>query len=210
MSASINQVSPFPPITFLQPQHYHVITHSFASRQLRLLLSRFRPYNVLPVATQRSWKNAEDEWVSKGEWHRAVIFRPRQAESVLSTIKRGAHVLVEGELVSSTYERPNGKKSATTKITSWSVRADVVRKLDRGEPEPETVASGAAASSEALDASDPAPFERWSLKRVSVSEALFAFQRMCYGIAPQTPCGKDVWLRMRNVVRPTNSRHANS
>ncbi len=55
---------------------------------------------------------------------------------------------VEGELVSSTYERPNGKgkKSATTKITSWSIRADVVRKLDRGEPQPETdpVAEAAA------------------------------------------------------------------
>src|SRR6266480_7646689 len=38
------------------------------------------------------------------------------------------------------------------------IRADVVRNLDRGEPEPETLASSSAASSEALDASDPAPF----------------------------------------------------
>jgi len=52
-------------------------------------------------------------------------------------------VLVEGSLVSSTYEQPNGKgkKSKTTKITSWSIRADVVRKLDRGEAEPQTSAS---------------------------------------------------------------------
>jgi single-stranded DNA-binding protein len=59
---------------------------------------------------------------------------------------RGAHILVEGELVSSTYERPNGKgkKSATTKNTSWSIRADVVRKLDRGEPQPEAAASATA------------------------------------------------------------------
>jgi single-stranded DNA-binding protein len=28
---------------------------------------------VLSVATQRSWKNAEDEWVSKVEWHHIVI-----------------------------------------------------------------------------------------------------------------------------------------
>jgi hypothetical protein len=62
--------------------------------------------------------------------------------------------------VSSTYEQANGKgkKAKTAKLTSWSIRADVVRKLDRGEPEPETVASGSATSSEALDASDPAPF----------------------------------------------------
>ncbi len=120
-------------------------------------------FTVLSVATQRSWKNAEDEWVSKVEWHRIAIFRPRLAESVLNSIKKGAHVLVEGSLVSSTYEQANGKdkkaKTAkTAKITTWSIRADVVRKLDRGEPEPETIASGSSASSEALDPSDPAPF----------------------------------------------------
>ena len=99
-------------------------------------------FTVLSVATQRSRKNADDEWSSKTEWHRVVLFRPRLAERVAATIKKGAHVLVEGELVSSTYERPNGKskKSATTKITSWSIRADVVRQLDRGEPQPEAVA----------------------------------------------------------------------
>ena len=117
-------------------------------------------FTVLSVATQRSWKNTDDEWASKTEWHRVCVFRPRLAEYVLTAIKKGAHILVEGSLVSSTYERPNGKskKSVTTKITSWSIRAEVVRKLDRGEPEPETLASGPAASSEALDASDPAPF----------------------------------------------------
>ena len=117
-------------------------------------------FTVLSVATQRSWKNPEDEWVSKTEWHRISIFRPRLAEYVATTIKKGAHVLIEGSLVSSTYERPNGKskKSATTKITSWSIRADVVRKLDRGVPEPEAVAPGSNASDQASETSDAAPF----------------------------------------------------
>jgi len=109
---------------------------------------------VLSVATQRSWKNAEDEWVSKVEWHRIAIFRPRLAESVLNGIRKGAHVLVEGSLVSSTYEQPNGKgkKSKTSKITSWSVRADVVRKLDRNEQEPDASASETShRSSESLE-----------------------------------------------------------
>jgi single-strand DNA-binding protein len=101
-------------------------------------------FTVLSVAAQRSWKNTDDEWSSKTEWHRVVVFRPLLAERVATTIKKGAHILVEGELVSSTYERPNGKKSATTKNTSWSIRADVVRKLDRGEPQPEVSASAAA------------------------------------------------------------------
>jgi single-stranded DNA-binding protein len=97
---------------------------------------------------------AEDEWVSKVEWHRVAIFRPRLSEAVLTNIKKGAHVLVEGSLVSSTYDQPNGKakKSKTAKITSWSIRADVVRKLDRNEPGPE-----APATTEALDANEP-PF----------------------------------------------------
>ena len=38
-------------------------------------------------------------------------------------------MLVEDSLVSSTYERSNGKgkKAATAKITLWTIRADVVR-----------------------------------------------------------------------------------
>jgi len=117
-------------------------------------------FTVLSVATQRSWKYAEDEWVSKVEWHRIAIFRPRLAESVLNTIKRGAHVLIEGSLISSTYEQTNGegKKAKTAKITSWSIRGDVVRKLDRGEPEPEAGASRATVSDEAVSGTEAAPF----------------------------------------------------
>ena len=111
-------------------------------------------FTVLSVATQRSWKNADDEWASKVEWHRISVFRPRLAEFVASGIKKGAHVLIEGSLVSSTYEQPNGKgkKSKSAQITSWSIRANSVRRLDRGEPEP-----GAIASEQAPDSSE-APF----------------------------------------------------
>jgi single-strand DNA-binding protein len=34
-------------------------------------------FTVLSVATQRSWKSAQDEWVSKTEWHRVAIFPGR-------------------------------------------------------------------------------------------------------------------------------------
>jgi single-strand DNA-binding protein len=117
-------------------------------------------FTVFSVATQRSWKNAEDEWVSKTEWHRIAVFRPRLAEHVLTAIKKGAHVLVEGSLVSSTYDQPNGKgkKAKTAKITSWSIRADVVRKLDRGEPEPQAPASTSDAAEPASETTEAAPF----------------------------------------------------
>jgi len=106
-------------------------------------------FTAFSLATQRYWKNADDEWSSKTEWHRVVLFKERLADHVARTIKKGAHVLVEGSLVSSTYEQPNGKgkKSKATKITSWSIRADVVRKLDRNEQELPTPPSEPTAQS---------------------------------------------------------------
>jgi len=124
-----------------------------ADPEQRQARSNGTKFAVLSVATQRSWKNAQDEWSSKVEWHRVCVFRPRLAEYVLSSIKKGSHVLIEGTLVSSTYEQANGKskKAKSAKITSWSIRPDVVRKLDRGEPEPEAAASGSATSSPLAD-----------------------------------------------------------
>jgi single stranded DNA-binding protein len=117
-------------------------------------------FTVLSVATQRSWKNAQDEWSSKTEWHRVCIFRPRLAEYVLQSIKKGSHVLIEGSLISSTYDKANGKgkKAITAKITSWSIRADVVRRLDRGEPEPEATTSNSHASEEPSETTGHAPY----------------------------------------------------
>ena len=118
-----------------------------------------KKFTVLSVAPQRSWKNAEDEWVSRTKWHRIAIFRTRLAQYVLDNIRKGSHVLVEGSLVSSTYERPGkGKKAAATKITSWSIRADGVRRLDRGEPEPESITSRSSASEQAPETSGEAPY----------------------------------------------------
>jgi len=116
-------------------------------------------FTVLSLATQRSWKNTEDEWVSKTEWHRVAIFRTRLGQYVLDNLKKGSHVLVEGSLISSIYEVPGkGKKAATTKITSWSIRADSVRRLDRGEPEPEAITSRSSASEQAPETPGEAPY----------------------------------------------------
>jgi len=40
-------------------------------------------FTVFSLATQRSWKNTDDEWASKTEWHRVVLFRPRLADFVV-------------------------------------------------------------------------------------------------------------------------------
>ncbi len=94
-------------------------------------------FAVLSVATQQSWKDSNDEWQSKTEWHRVVAFN-RLGDSIADTLRKGDHVFVDGQLVSSKYERENGKskKAKASKVDIfWSVRANSVRRLSRAESE---------------------------------------------------------------------------
>jgi single-stranded DNA-binding protein len=43
-------------------------------------------FTVFSLAAQRSWKNADDEWSSKTEQHRVVLFKERLADHVARTI----------------------------------------------------------------------------------------------------------------------------
>ncbi len=95
---------------------------------------------VLSLATQQSWKDDHDEWQSRTEWHRIVAFN-RLAEAVAGKFHKGDHLLVEGMLVSTKYEREGkgkGKKAKAVTQTYWNVRATSIRKLNRGEQGPET------------------------------------------------------------------------
>jgi single-strand DNA-binding protein len=114
-------------------------------------------YTVLSVATQCSWKNAQDEWQSKTDWHRVVLWNNRAAFA--ERLHAGDLVLVGGMLVSSTYQRElsKGDKAATLKLTSWSIRAIVVRKLNRIEKEAGSAASGNPTAA-AVESSPEAPF----------------------------------------------------
>ena len=118
-------------------------------------------FTVLSVATQRSWKNAQDEWCSKTEWHRVVAWNGL-GERVAAALHKGDHVLVEGTLVSTTYDREygKGKKPTVVKHTLWQIRADSIRKLNRGEKEPESVDTrfNRNALRRTDDSPQPAPF----------------------------------------------------
>ena len=118
-------------------------------------------FTVLSVATQRSWRDAQDEWHSKAEWHRVVAWSGL-GERIAASLRKGDHVLIEGALVSSTYEREvrKGKKNALVKQVSWSIRADAVRKLNRRDKEPEAIASGSSqdANHELQEHAESAPF----------------------------------------------------
>ena len=91
-----------------------------------------RKYAVLSLATQRSWKGADEEWHSKTEWHRIVAWNGL-GEYAATKLRKGDHIYVEGSLVSSTFDREigKGKNKTTVPFKTWQVKADSIRKLNR-------------------------------------------------------------------------------
>jgi single stranded DNA-binding protein len=87
---------------------------------------------ILSLATKTSWKAQDsDEWQSHTEWHRVIVWH-ELAEGVRSLAKSD-HVLIDGELRSSSYlKHVNiGVDTITVPTTSWEIRAKAVRKLVR-------------------------------------------------------------------------------
>ncbi|MGH9616917.1 MAG: single-stranded DNA-binding protein [Acidobacteriaceae bacterium] len=90
---------------------------------------------VLSLATKSSYKDKKtNAWVARTEWHRIVCFA-KPAEYAKG-LKKGDYVEVEGELRSSEFDTEvgTGKQKSTVKRRSWEVRASLVKKLARPEP----------------------------------------------------------------------------
>jgi single-strand DNA-binding protein len=85
-----------------------------------------RSITALSLATKSSYKK-DGEYISHTEWHRCVVFG--KLSEFAGTLKKGAHILVEGELRSREYD----SKKKGTKIRVWEVRVDSILKLDRAE-----------------------------------------------------------------------------
>ena len=104
-----------------------------------------RSLTTLSLATKSSYKK-DGNYISQTEWHRCVVFG--KLGEFAGTLKKGAHIQVEGELRSREYD----SKKTGGKQTIWEVRVSSILKLDRAEkagpedqdiPEPST--EGAAA-----------------------------------------------------------------
>jgi len=89
-------------------------------------------YAVLSLATKSSYKDKKSgEYVSHTEWHRIVVWG--KLGEFANTLKKGTHLLVEGELRSREYA---DKKNKDVQRRVWEVRADSILKLDRAEQAP--------------------------------------------------------------------------
>jgi single-strand DNA-binding protein len=109
------------------------------------------PVVKFSVATKKSWKDDNDVWRDKTQWHPVVAFG-KGFEQMTPRLVKGAHVFVQGELSTREYERtiqvPNGKKTIEHVIQQLMVelKADTIRLLDRSPANAEP--SDAAESSQ--------------------------------------------------------------
>ena len=87
-----------------------------------------RSFTTLSLAPKSSYKDKKSgQYVSHTEWHRCIVFG--KLSEFAGTLKKGAHVQVEGELRSREY----ASKKTDSKQRIWEVRVDSILKLDRAE-----------------------------------------------------------------------------
>lgn len=90
----------------------------------RRIVEGENPHVILTLVTKSSWKNRAGEWQSHSESHRCVGWGPKFAEFAL-TLKKGAHIEVEGELRSRELQREGMGHRV------FEIRIQSILKLDR-------------------------------------------------------------------------------
>jgi single-strand DNA-binding protein len=86
-----------------------------------------RTFTTLSLATQTSYKDKKtQEYVAHTEWHKLVVFG--KAAKFAGTLKKGAHIGVEGELRTREYIGKNDAKQREPQVVVKSIL-----KLDRAE-----------------------------------------------------------------------------
>jgi single-strand DNA-binding protein len=83
-----------------------------------------RNLTTLSLATKSSYKK-DGKYIEHTEWHRCVVFG--KLGEFAATLKKGAHIQVEGELRSRKYT----STKTNSEQTSWDIRLNSILKLDR-------------------------------------------------------------------------------
>jgi single-strand DNA-binding protein len=87
---------------------------------------------VFSLATNSSYKDQHSgEYVKRTEWHRIIAWG--KLGNYAASLGKGTHLLVEGELRSHEH---SDAKNKNIKKRHWEIRADAIRKLDRGDRTP--------------------------------------------------------------------------
>lgn len=106
----------------------HVILMGYTGSDAKVVTANNRSFVNLSLATKASYKDKQSgEYVSNTDWHQCVVFG--KLAEVAKTLKKGAHIQLEGELRSREY---TSKKSNTSQRV-WEIRVSSILKLDRAE-----------------------------------------------------------------------------
>jgi len=87
-----------------------------------------RSLTTLSLATKSSYKK-DGKYIEHTEWHRCVVFG--KLGEFAGTLKKGAHVQIEGELRSRKYQPAKVGKKLPEEKTLWEIRVNSILKLDR-------------------------------------------------------------------------------
>ena len=69
----------------------------------------------LRIATNESYRNADNEKVEQTQWHQ-LVFWGKQADLAEKYIQKGKEISVEGKLTSHSYEAKDGTKRYVTEV----------------------------------------------------------------------------------------------
>jgi single-strand DNA-binding protein len=100
----------------------------FLGSDAEVRTSNNRSFTTFSLATKSSYKDKNSsQYVSHTEWHRCVVFG--KLSEFATTLTKGAHIQVEGELRSREYT----SKKTDTEQRAWEIRVGTILKLDRAE-----------------------------------------------------------------------------
>jgi len=83
-----------------------------------------RSLTTLSLATKSSYKK-DGKYIEHTEWHRCVAFG--KLGEFAATLKKGAHIQIDGELRSRKYT----SSKTNSEQTIWEIRVNSILKLDR-------------------------------------------------------------------------------
>jgi single-strand DNA-binding protein len=106
------------------------VTRARSGNSTQTEITTNRSFTTLSLATKSSYKK-DGKYISHTEWHRCVVFG--KLGEFAGTLKKGAHLQVEGELRSREYETKKVGKKPAQKKTIWEIRVTSILKLDRAE-----------------------------------------------------------------------------
>jgi single-strand DNA-binding protein len=108
------------------------------------------------VATNRRWRDQQDEWQEETEWFRVVVWG-QQAERTAERLRKGHKVYVEGRIQTRQWEDQTGQKRYTTELVANTVTSLERRERDEEAPLPDERPGGAPSGGASPGPSRPAP-----------------------------------------------------